>query len=102
MSPQAYFSSVGRRVRCTVCRTWQRTDPQMHQAGWRLREMQCSTEGCLGRLRSRPWWARLEAAQAECIEHAGAAESAREKSLRVNVPRGLNCREARTSKGRCE
>lgn len=94
LTPQEYFCTLGRRVRCTVCRTWQRTDPAAHTANLRLREMTCTTEGCLGRLRTLGWWARLEAAQAEYLEHTRAPENAGLKGLGVDVPRGLDCRES--------
>lgn len=60
LSPQRHFQRYGRRVRCMVCKTWQRTDPAKHAAGWRLREMACDVGGCDGRLRSVEWWDRME------------------------------------------
>ncbi len=104
LAPQVYFCKVGRRVRCTVCRTWQRTDPAKHATGWRLREMDCSTEACQGRLRSMSWWLRLDAAldaaQAKASEDPSGAQGARPERLDVNVPRGLNCSESGRGKGR--
>ncbi len=64
-SPQEYFAAYGRRVRCVACGTWQRTAPEQHAAGLRLREMNCKTTNCPGRLRTIPWWGRLEASLAE-------------------------------------
>lgn len=95
LAPQEYFSKLGRRVRCTVCRTWQRTDPAAHAAGWRLREMDCVTEGCLGRLRTRAWWARLDAAEAEYLENSGPPQDAGRERLNMDVPRGLDCRKSK-------
>lgn len=99
LSPQQYFCRLGRRVKCTVCRKWQRTDPASHEAGIRLREMYCTTEACLGRLRSQPWWKALEAAQSEHIENARAFDETSSEGLGMYGPRGLDCRESDRSKG---
>lgn len=99
LGPQEYFNRLGRRVKCTVCRKWQRTDPGAHEAGVRIREMYCTTEACLGRLRSQPWWKRLEAAQAEHIENARLFDDPGEESLRMDRLRGLDDGEADPAKG---
>jgi len=64
MSPEAkkwlrIWKERGRLVKCTDCFGTQRTKPQAHVDGVRLREMACGTEGCLGRLRSLGWWDEL-------------------------------------------
>jgi len=84
-SPQDYFRRHGRRVRCTACGTWQRTDPEQHQKGKRVRQMSCVREGCRGRLRTGKWWADLERALAKAQRAEEGPQRASAESLCVDV-----------------
>ncbi len=93
MSPEAkrwvgIWKRTGRRVKCTDCLEKQRTKPHDHVSGLRLREMACTTEGCLGRLRTMGWWDALS------------SEAKRAIGGRALRARGIGIRARRDKPGR--
>jgi len=98
-SPRDYFRRHGRRVRCTSCGTWQRTDPESHQRGKRIREMGCVREGCRGRLRSQGWWKRLDSDLAQTQRGEGGVEGAGGVGLGVDVASLFDGDETNRSQG---
>lgn len=59
LSPSDHWKKWGRLVRCDGCGHTQRTRPEAHREGKRLRNMNCQAiAGCNGRLRTFGWWER--------------------------------------------